>query len=196
MFGGHERQVNPGKARHLATPEASGIDDPAGPDVALWCFHDPGTVSLRQGRGHRGKAVNLCPLLARADRIGVCHARWVHIAAVGFIHDAADAVIIDQRVQPFGLGAVDLVKIHAVEFGLCGLQLQLMFTFFGLRKIERSGLEHATGLSRLFFQRVIEVHGIVLDAADIGAVVQPVNIGRGVPGRARRQLIAFQQHHI
>ena len=56
-----------------------------------------------------------------------------------------------------------------------------MFTCLCLRQIERAGLEHAAPLSRFLFQFLIKVHGIMLDTADIGAVVQAVDIGRRMP---------------
>ena len=66
-----------------------------------------------------------------------------------------------------------------------------MFTRLCLRQIERAGLEHAAPLSRFLLQFLIKVHGIVLDATDIGAVVQAVNIGRRMPCGPRCQLVPF-----
>ena len=85
-------------------------------------------------------------------------------------------------MQAFGLCAVNLMEIHAIKLGLRGLQAQLMLPRLGLRQIERTGLEHATGLARFLFERVIEIHRIMLDPADIGTVMQTMDIGRGVPG--------------
>ena len=56
-----------------------------------------------------------------------------------------------------------------------------MFTRLCLGQIERTGLEHAAPLPRFLFQFLIKVHGIVLDTADIGAVMQAVDIGRRMP---------------
>ena len=99
-------------------------------------------------------------------------------------------------MQVLGLGPVHLIEIHAVKLGLRGLQAQLMLTLFCLREVQRTGLKHAAGLACFLFQRVIEVHRIVLDTADIGAVVQPVNIGRRVPSGARCQFVTLQQYDI
>ena len=99
-------------------------------------------------------------------------------------------------MQPLRLLAADLVKVHAVEFGLSRLKTQLMFPVFCLGQIEASGLKHAAALSGLGFQLIVKVHRVVLDTADIGAVMQPVNIRRRMPCRTGRQLVAFQQNHI
>ncbi len=74
-------------------------------------------------------------------------------------------------MQPLRLLAADLVKVHAVEFGLSRLKPQLMFTVFCLGQIKASGLKHAAALPGLCFQLVVQVHRVVLDTADIGAVM-------------------------
>ena len=71
-----------------------------------------------------------------------------------------------------------------------------MFTRFSLRQIERAGLEHAASLPRFLFQFLIQVHGIVLDTADVCTIVQAVDIGRRMPCGSRCQFIPFQHHHI
>ena len=99
-------------------------------------------------------------------------------------------------MQAFGLVAADLVEIHPVKFRLGRLQAQLMFARLCLRQIQRSGLKHPAALPGFRLQFPVKVHRIVLDAGNIGAVMQPVDIGRRVPGAARGQFIAFQQHHV
>ena len=118
----------------------------------------------------------------RACGIGHGHARRVHIAALGFIHDAADAVEVHQRVQPLGLVPADLMEIHAIVFRLGRLQAQLVFARLSLRQIKAAGLEDAAALPRLGLQLFVKAHGVMLQSADVGAVMQPVDIGRRVPG--------------
>jgi hypothetical protein len=173
-----------------------GVHHPGREDIALFGAHDPGAVRLRLRPDHRGEAVDLRPPLARAHRIGIGHARGVHIAAIGLEHDAADAVEIDQRVQTLGLVAADLVEIHAVTPRLGLLQAQLVLPVLGLREIEEPGLEHAAGLAGLGLQLLVERHRVVLQPRDVGAVMQPVDIRRRVPGGARGQLVALQQDHL
>ncbi len=196
VFRRQQRQCDAGQRGHLAPPEACGVDHPSGVDIALLRAHDPRAVGLLFGARDGAKADDLSAVLARARGIGVGDARRIDVAAVLLVHDAADAVVIDQRMQRLGLRAVDLAKGQPVVFRLGRLQAQLMLARFGLREIERAGLEHAAALARLRLERVVKVHGVVLDAGDVVVVVQPVDVGRRVPGAARCQLIAFQQHHI
>ena len=71
-----------------------------------------------------------------------------------------------------------------------------MFALFGLGKVERARLEHAAALPRFGFQLVIECHRIVLEARDVRAVVQTVNVGGSMPRRPAGQFGAFEQDNI
>ena len=188
MLGGDQRQRKARHRRHLAPPEPRRIDHPRRADIALVGAHDPGAIRLRLGACDGRKAVDVRPPRPRPDGIGIGHARRVNIAAIGFKHDAANAVEIDQRVQTLGLIAAHLMEVHAIAPRLGLLQAQLMLARLGLGQIQAAGLEHAAGLARLCLQLLVKVHGIMLKAADVGAVVQPVNIRRRMPCAARRQL--------
>ena len=191
-----DRWQAPVQRGNLAPPQPGRIDHPLRVDRALGRLDDPASVGLRDGRRGRGKAMDLGPARPRARRIGMGHARRVHVAAIGFIHDRSDAVEIHQRVQIARFVTGDFIEIHAIELGLGRLQPELMFTRLGLRQIERAGLKHATALPGLGLQLFVEVHGIVLDAADISVVMQPVDIRRRVPCGARGQLVPLQQDNI
>ena len=92
------------------------------------------------------------------------------------------AYTFDRRREITQAGGFDRAAYtELAELGLCGLQAQLMLSFFSLCKVERAGLKDATRLSCFFFQRIIEVHCVMLNAADIRAVMQPMNIGRRMP---------------
>ena len=56
-----------------------------------------------------------------------------------------------------------------------------MLSIFGLGQIEAARLKHTTTLPRFSLQFIIEVHRIMLNAADVGAVVQPMDIRRRMP---------------
>ena len=192
----HQGQLNPRQRRNLAAPKPGGVDHPAGANVAQGGLDDPRPIGLSLGGCYRAIAVNLRPPRPCARRIGHGHARWVDIAALGFVHDAADAVEVHQRMQPFGLIPAHLIEIHPVIFRLRRLQAQLMLARLRLRKIERTRLEDAAALAGFSLQLFVKTHGIMLQTADVGAVMQPVDIGRRVPCGARGQFRPLQQNHI
>ena len=111
------------------------------------------------------------PVLPRTCRIGIGDAGRVHIAAIRLPHDAADAVEIDQRMQPLCLVPAYLMEVHSVKPRLCRLKPQLMLPRLGLRKVKATRLENATALPGLGLQFLIQVHRIVLNAGNIGIVV-------------------------
>ncbi len=79
--------------------------------------------------------MHLGAALARALRIGVGHARRIDVAAVGFVHDAADAVEVGQRVHALGLVAAEFVEIDAEVLRLGRLDAQLVLALAVLREV-------------------------------------------------------------
>ena len=196
VLGRLQGQLDAGQPRHLARPQPGGVDHPRRADLALRCLDDPCAVRLGPRGRHRRETMDLCAPLPRPDGIGIGHTRRIDIAAIGLEHDGPDAVEIDQRVQPLGLVPRNLVEIHPVKPGLGGLKAQLMRAVLGLRKVQAAGLKHAAALPRLGLQIVVKRHRVMLQTADVGAVMQPVGVGRRMPGRSARQLVALQQHHV
>lgn len=113
-----------------------------------------------------------------------------------FEHDAADAGEIDQGVEAFRLVPRHLMEVHPVVARLGGLQAQLVFPCLGLRQIQAAGLKDAAALAGFGLQLFVKTHRVMLQPADVGAVMQPVNVRRRVPGGARGQLGPFQEDDI
>ena len=196
MFCGQQWQLQPRQRGHFTAPQPGGINHPVGVNVAFGRFHYPCAIRLLHRGRDRREPVDFCPSLPRAHSIGVGHTRRVHITAIRLEHDTTDAVEIDQRMQPFGLIPRHFVEIHAVKLRLGFLQTQLVFAVLGLSKVERAGFEYTAGLASFGLQFFVERHRVMLQAGDIGAVMQPVDIGRRMPSAARCQFITFQQDHI
>ena len=88
-------------------------------------------------------------------------------------------------MQLLGALTADLAEIHAIELCLGFLKLELVHPLLRLRKIKRSGLKHTAALARFFLKAVVEVHGVMLKTADVGAIVQAMNARRRMPRAAR-----------
>ena len=150
-------------------------------NVALGRADNPTAVGLLFCRRHRTKPLNFSTHFARTGSIGIGHTAGVNVAAIRLKHNATDAIVIDQRMQALRLIAANLMEIHPVKLGLGSLQSQLMFAGLGLRQIKRPWLKHTTRLTGFGLQFIIQIHRIVLNAADICAVMQPVNVGGRMP---------------
>jgi hypothetical protein len=165
-------------------------------DLALGCADDPTAVGLLLGGGRGREAMDLSPALTRARGIGHGDAGGIDIPSLRLVHDAAYAIEIDQGVKPFCFASVNLIEIHLVTAGLRLLQPQLMLARFRLREIKGAGLKDTATLAGLLLQLLVKRHRVVLEPADIGGIMETMDVRRGVPGRAGGELVALQQHHL
>ena len=149
VFRGHQRQLDAGHPRDLASPKPGCVDDPFRRNVAFGRLDEPSPIGLLNSCRYRCETVNLCTACACAGC--VCHrdARRVDVAAIGFIHNATNAVEIHKWVEPFSLISADLVEVHSIVTGLCFLQQKLVLARFRLRKVKRTWLKHPTTLACL-----------------------------------------------
>ena len=114
----------------------------------------------------------------------------------GSNHDAAGAVEIDQRVKRFGFAAAHLMEFDVEVLRLGDLEAKLVLAIRRLGHVQHARLIDAAALAGFALQLGVELHRVVLQLRQVVVVVQPVDARRGVPGRTRRQLVAFQQNDI
>ena len=88
------------------------------------------------------------------------------------------------------------MEIHPKQLRLGRLQTKLVFALNSLGKVQRPRLEHATSLARFLLKLLIQPHRIMLNTTDVGAVVQTVDVGGGVPRGARGKFITFNQNNV
>jgi hypothetical protein len=55
---------------------------------------------------------------------------------------------------------------------------------------------HAAGLAGYLLDLLVEADGVLLQLGDIGIAVHRVHAARGMPGRARGELGAFDEQHV
>ena len=192
----HQRQLDTRHCRHFARPQSGRIDDHVGANRALVGFHLPAAVGARTSRDHGREAMHFRTALARAPGVGMGHAGRIDIAAIGLVHDAANAVEIGQWMHAFGLGARQFVELDLEILRLGRLHAQLMFAIGGLREIQRARLKNAAVLSGFALEVFVELHRVILQPRDIVVIVQSVNTGCRMPGRARSQFVTLEQHHV
>ena len=196
MLHREHRQLQPDQAADLARPQPGGVDHDLGLDVAVGRDHQPAAVRLRVELDHGREAVDLGAGLAGGFGVGVGHAGGVDVTLVGIEQGAPEMAGLDQ-----GMAALDLVEPDE-------LALQAEQPAAGVRRLEEvealgragqhdaAGQMDAAGLARDRLDLLVQPDGVVLQLGDVRVAVEGVHAARGVPGRARGQFVALEQHDV
>ena len=111
MLGGLQRQRQARQSSDLSAPKPRCVHHPLGMNVTLGRADDPGAVGLLLGPDDGAKAFNAGAHGPCACGIGMGHARWIDVTAVGLKHDTAHIVELGQWVQFFRALAANLVEV-------------------------------------------------------------------------------------
>jgi hypothetical protein len=158
----HQRQFYPCHCGHFTCPQAGRIDHDIGMNRTLVGLYVPAAVGSLAGGDHRGESMHLGAALTRTLSVSMGNARRIDVTAVGFVHDAADAVEIGERMHALGLVTRQFVELDLEVLRLGGLHAQLVLAVRGLREVKRTRLKDTAALPGLLFQVFVEPHGVVL----------------------------------
>ena len=191
-----QREIDARHRRDLARPEPARVDDVLRVDRALVGHHLPGAVGPRVGLAHHAVGDDLGARHPRRAGVGVGGARGVEMAVERVVEAAQDAVEVgDRRELRDLLGRHHAgVEAHVLVLGALGAQ-QVEPVGVGRQRHAADVVEPA-GLAGDLLQLAVEADGVALERRHVGVAVQRVEAPRGVPGRARGQLRALQQHHV
>ena len=196
VLHGEHGQLQSDETPHLARPEAAGVDHMLGLDVALVGDHVPGAVAAGPRIRDPGLRVDLRAALLGAARKGVRRARRIEMALDGVIERARELALVDQGQPPLGLIQRDQLALHA-EIAALGLDVfQPLVALLGGRKHQAFGHVQAARLAGDFLDLLVEVDAVLLQLGDVGIAVDGVHAARCMPGGARGELQALDQHHI
>ena len=196
MLHGEHRQLDADHPANLACPQAGGVDDMFGVDVALVGDDVPGAVGPLLQILHHREAVDFSAGLAGSDGVGVRHAVGIDVTAIVAMQRANEAALIDQRVQFLGFGRRNQARRHPEIFRSGVHQPQVVEDLIVGGEHQIAGLMDAAGLARDPLDLAIEIDRILLQLRDVGIRVVCVNTGCRMPRRARSQLVLLEQHHI
>ena len=196
VLHGLHRQIDAGKAAHLAGPQACGIDHDIGADGAIGRHHVPGAIGAELGFEHRRLAINLRAVVPGALGIGLGHARRIDMAIDRLEQGAEIFCRIDERVQFAGVFERNEIRIEPHVARLGALLLEIVEALRSRGQIDAARAMDAAGLAGERLQFLVELDGVALQARDVGVGVDGMNDARRMPGRARRQFLPFQQHHV
>ena len=192
-----DRNVLPGEARDIGTVESGRVDDgfaddrsPAGPDLP---FPAPGSLQA----GDTGEPNDLRPARPRRCRQRVGELARIDVALVGVVEPAQDRVV----GAPPGMHRLHLAGRHHGQLEAGGHRdpdevTEEVHPVASMGRPERAGMPVRDGMSDLLRQILVEPPRVVAGPHAEPGVGEGGDVARGVPGRARGQLVLLNQHAV
>ncbi len=181
---------------HLVDPVAGRVDHLFAGDVAVFAVHDKFAVGLARDAFDRIEAVHLGARRTRLARQRKGNAGRIDVAVERIPPGAEQAVGVHQWMTPAGFSGIDKFHVDAHAAGhadvvLVGIDLRL-----GVREAHAPGDvvgNRVVGIGREF---TIQVDAVALES-DQGLVGAKLgDLRRRVPGRARGEFIALDEHDV
>ena len=120
----------------------------------------------------------------------------VNVAIFGVVDRAFQVVCLDQRPTLADLLWREPFVFHAASLGSGGIEHIFVHTLLRLRHAQVANHGEACVQAGFFFQCLVEIDRILVNMGGRIAHVEKRQQTSGVPGRARGQLVTFQQHHV
>ena len=190
------RDVEPDHGAGLAREVAGRRDDVLARDVALVGPDQPFARGSALDRDHRGLAVDLGAAGARAPRHRLGDVGRLDVAVLGMADRADHALDVAERPELLDLGGRQELDLDPDGLGDAGVLMVLVHAVAVEREADVGALAQADVLPGLGLQALVERDRVLVDLADRVAHVEQRQKAGGVPGRARGQFLALEQHHV
>ena len=181
----------------LVAAVAAGIDDLVRADVALRRVHDPAVVRLLREARHGRMAMHLGAGLAGTAGERLAQLCGVDVAVERIPQRTQHLVGVQQRVAPPAFGGIEQLELHAHAARQAQEVRVAIEMILGMRQPEAAGSVMVVDrVVRIVGQLLVERDRVRLQAehALVGAEIRDLR-GR-VPGGARGQLVALQEHAV
>ena len=190
VLHGQDRQLDADHAADLPRPQAAGVDDVLGVDLALLGDDIPRPVGALAEVGHHRVPVDLGAGVAGADGVGVGDAGRVDVALDRVEQRADEVLVLHEREDGLGLGRRDDLQVHA-QVPAPGLgHAQPVQALAGVGQHEAARQVDGAALAGGGLDLLVELDGVLLQLGDVGVTVERVHAAGRVPGRAGGQLAA------
>ena len=191
-----QRQVDAGKPADFSRPQAGRVDQLLGDYRALLGNHFPAAVGARVGLQHAVAQHDLGTLQLRRLRVSLRGAGGIEMPVERIVEPAEHAVGVGDRAQGANLRGRDQLGIetHVAVHG--ARRLEEIEAFRRLGERDAADVMQAAGLAGDFLELAVEPNRVALQRRHVGIRVQRMKTAGRVPGRARRQLRAFDQQHV
>ena len=200
MLAGMQRDRDARLRAELARPHAGAVDDDVGVDAAFLAALCPGHAADAAILAVNGSDLDALDDLraALAGALGERHGDVgrVALAVERQVHGADHAVGVEMRIHLLDLGWRDLAHVNVEGARHRRLAVELVLALLGQCHRDRADLAHAGGNTGLFLKSDVEVGRIFRQPRHVLRAAQLADQAGGMPGRARRQLLALQQHDV
>ena len=195
MRHAHHRHEPAEHCADLLRSIARSIDDIFAADFALRRLDDPFAAVASHACG-RAEADDLRAQVARAlcQRLG--QLRRIDIAVIGIVQAAGQIVRFEEGITLLQVGDGDHRDIEALVPAHADNPFELHHPVARMGKAQRPGDMIVHRIVDPLTQVAIQLRRIALHVHDRPACREGRHIAGGVPGRARGQLVLFQQHAI
>ena len=196
VLHGVQRQIEAGECTDFAGPQPGGVDHVFGVDRALLGHHVPAAIRTRGGGQHRAAQLNLRPRHARSLGVGVGGARRVEVAVQRVVQGRQHTVGVCNGRELFDLIRADDLgfQAHVAVLGALGLEEIQPVGCAG--QCHPADVVQAAAHAGDLLQLLVEPDRVALQRRHIGIGVEGMEPASCVPGRARGQLIPFDQHDV
>ena len=181
---------------HLARPETACVDHMLGVDLAAVGDHAPGAVGVLDQLLDLGEALDVRAELARGLGVGLRGAGRVEMAVDHRFERTDEAGGVEQRHQLVRTLGGDDLGVDAEVAALGDRVLEPVEARFGGRQHHAAREVQPRGLARQLLDLLIKVDRVLLELGDVRIAVDRVHASGRMPGRPRREFVAFEQHRV
>ena len=201
VFAGVQGQGDAGLARKLPAPHAAAVHHDIRGDMArlavLGEVVDAGDLATRLGdTGDLGVFKDLRALHPGTLGQGHGNVGRVALAVQRQVDRADDAVDVEVGIHRLGFARRDFRDIDVEDAGDGGLAQQFLVPRFGQGDRDGADLTHPRLDPGFGGELDVKISGVFGQTGHVGRTPKLADQARGVPGGARGQLLALQQHDI
>ncbi len=196
VLGRMQRNRDAGGGAEPVRPHARGIDDELGLDVAGGRAHAGGAAGGDDDVRDLGILEDAGAAASRQPGQRLRGVDGIGLPILGQMHDADHIVRPHQRPQLAGLLRREQIDLQPEAARHRGAALQLFQPARIGGERQRSDLPEPGCVAAVFLERAVELGRVLREPGEVVGGAQLAHQPGGVPGRARRQLLALEQDDI
>ena len=196
MLGCVERNRRTDLVAEFACPHSCRVDDRVCSDRAELRLHTSRATILREDALNLDVFENLHSCRARTLGQRLCDVDRVDDAVVRQVHTADEVVDTCERDEILHVLRSDDVDLESEHARRRRSALQFLESLFVRRDRYRAALLESGRLTRFLFERRKQIRRVLRESGEVVRGAKLADETRGMPGGARRQLLALKEDNI